>query len=85
MNAELAIVPEFMRAMLGDQNFRDIEGICARLTDLEARGAISPAWHSHIINEIADELVTRQIALEMAEEALTERPPSADTPGSCGH
>lgn len=85
MNTGLSVVPEFMRAMLGDQNFRDIEGICSRLTDLEERGAISPAWHSHIIEEMAGELVTRQIANEMTEEALTAPPPCPDASDSCGH
>jgi hypothetical protein len=84
VNTEHA-VPEFMRAMLGDQNFLDLESICTKLTDLEERGAISSAWHSHIIGEIADELVTRQIANEMADEALTADAARPDTPDSCGH
>lgn len=69
MNAEQALVPEFMRAMVGDQNFRDLEGICSKLTDLEERGAISSEWHQHMLEEIAGELVTRQMANALAEEA----------------
>lgn len=81
MNAE----QEFMRAMVGDQNFCDLTSICAKLTALEERGAISAAWHSHMLEEIAGELVTRQIANEMTEEALTAPPPCPDASDSCGH
>ena len=62
-------VPAFMRAMLGDENFRDVEAVVHKLSELELRGAISSEWHSHMIEQLADELVTQQIANDVAKEA----------------
>lgn len=75
-----AIVPEFMRAIMGEQNYRDVETIVEKLCELELRGAITGEWHSHIIREIADELVAQQIANDVASEALTERGNRPDAP-----
>jgi hypothetical protein len=61
-------VPEFMRAVLGDETFRDVESIATRLVTLEERGAISSEWHNRIIEEIAEELVSQKIANDVASE-----------------
>jgi hypothetical protein len=66
------VLPPVMRAILGSDNFRDVETIVHRLCELELRGAISSEWHAHIIESLADELVTQQIANDVASEALTE-------------
>lgn len=80
-----AIVPDFMRAMLGDDIFRDVESIVTKLSELELRGAISAEWHCHIINEIADEIIAQRIANDVGAESLTEEGAIPDTPTPCGH
>ena len=85
MNAARYPTPELMRGLLGDDNFRDVENIARTLTDLERRGAITPEWHTHIINEIADEVIAQQIANDVTREALTAEAPTPDTPTPCGH
>lgn len=66
-----ALVPEFMRAIMGDANYRDAEAVVERLAALELRGAITGEWHAHIIRELADELVAQKIANDVAAEGLT--------------
>lgn len=77
-----ALVPEFMRAIMGEENFRDVETIVERLCELELRGAITSEWHTHIIREIADELVAQQIANDVAKETLTDGGARSDTPAT---
>jgi hypothetical protein len=71
-----------MRAMLGDDNFRAVESIVETLATLELRGAISGEWHSHIIEQLADELVTQQIANDVAAETLTADGACPDAPAT---
>jgi hypothetical protein len=75
-------VPEFMRAVLGDEVFRNVERVATTLTDLERCGAISAEWHTKIIEEIAQELVDQQIANDVASESLPDEGLSPDTAGS---
>ena len=77
-----AIVPEFMRAIMGEQNYRDVETIVERLCELELRGAISGEWNAHILREIADEVVAQQIARDVASEPLTAGGARPDTPAT---
>ena len=72
------VVPEFMRAIMGEDNYRDVEAIVERLWELELRGAISGEWNAHIIREIADELVAQQIANDVAGE--TNATPASAAP-----
>ena len=78
-------VPDFMRAMLGEDTFRDVESLVVTLSGLELRGAISAEWHNQIINEIADEIIAQQIANDIGEESLTDEAACPDTPTPCGH
>lgn len=75
-----SVLPPVMRAILGNDTFRDVESIVHKFCELELRGAISSEWHAHIIEQLAEELVTQQIANDVASEALTEPAACPDTP-----
>lgn len=70
-------LPSIMRAILGEQTFRDVDVIVTKLSELELRGAISPDWHGLMIDSLAEELVTQQIANDVAKEACEAAPGAA--------
>lgn len=72
MSAQGQHSPTLMKALLGEETYRDVEAIIEKLVGLEIRGAISAEGHQLIIGELADEIICQQIANDIATEQGSE-------------
>lgn len=81
MSAQGQHSPTLMKALLGEETYRDVEAIVTKLVDLEIRGAISHEGHQRVIGELADEIIMQQIANDIV-EALPIEPGRPDTPST---
>lgn len=68
-----------LRSAVGEENFPDLEAICARLDQLGCRLAVSSEGLDRIMATIAEELVAQRLALDAAGDALGL--PGAACPG----
>lgn len=68
-----------MQAMLGEDSFRDVVSVLEGLERLASRGTIGLELHDAFIEVLADDLVSQQIANDIARGVLPADGPCADT------
>lgn len=71
--------PTLMASMLGDDNYRDIVAVLEALSRLTSRGTIGLELHDAFIEVLADDLVSQQVASDIASGLLPTAGQSADT------
>lgn len=79
------LAPAYMRAVVGDDNYRDIVAVIEALQRLEERGIIGLDMKDAFVVALADELALQQAANEVAAEVLTGEAACPETPTPCGH
>ena len=72
----LGVEAVVLRAAVGNDNFGEVEKLLAIFDGLERRGLISKEGATAVLDTLAEELVTRRIAVECANDlsALGELP-----------